>query len=220
MLNNNTGGVQATTANTTYYVATTGSDSNSGLAIGTPFLTIAKAISMIPQIVNHTIPIIIAAGTYLEDVSVQGFSGKGFIFLQAAVANALSDSYIIRSFYAGQCTCYVEVNSLKANSTTIEGFKADRSTSINFLYCKMDVASASFGGFGISSSVCQIFNSLISNRFFGISANLSSTVYSNTNSGTGNTTGLIAQAASTIGKGGTQPAGTAAESTSGGGVIR
>ena len=34
----------------TYYVATTGSDSNTGLTIDQPFLTIPKAIGLVPTI--------------------------------------------------------------------------------------------------------------------------------------------------------------------------
>lgn len=54
------------TANTTFYVATTGSDSNSGLSASTPFLTIQKAINTIMalDLNGYTATISVADGTY------------------------------------------------------------------------------------------------------------------------------------------------------------
>jgi hypothetical protein len=49
---------------------------------------------------------------------------------------------------------------------------------------------------------------------------MGATVYSEFNTGTGNTVGLKAEDGSTIGKGGGQPGGSTAEVTSNGGVIR
>jgi hypothetical protein len=50
----------------TYYVSTTGSDSNNGLTSGTAFATLQKAIDMIGASCSST-TINIAAGTYVED---------------------------------------------------------------------------------------------------------------------------------------------------------
>jgi len=83
-----------TIANLTYYVATTGNNNNDGLTVGTPFLTIAKAISMIPQIVNHAVTINVAAGTYAEDVLIAGFSGSGSITLQGGTSLATAVNFI------------------------------------------------------------------------------------------------------------------------------
>lgn len=58
--------VPSTTTNITYYVATTGSDSNDGLTIGTPFRTIQHAIDLIPDRVIHDITINILDGDYQE----------------------------------------------------------------------------------------------------------------------------------------------------------
>jgi hypothetical protein len=55
------------TANRTYYVATTGSDSNDGLTSGNPFLTIQKAINIISDSIDlngFKITIQVADGTY------------------------------------------------------------------------------------------------------------------------------------------------------------
>lgn len=47
-----------------FYVATTGSDSNSGLSAGSPFLTIQKALDSIPTLLGGICQINIADGTY------------------------------------------------------------------------------------------------------------------------------------------------------------
>jgi hypothetical protein len=63
-----------TTSSLTYYVATTGSDTNDGLTVGTPLLTIQAAINKIPKIVQHNVTINIAAGTYSGQVFFEGFT--------------------------------------------------------------------------------------------------------------------------------------------------
>ena len=61
------------TANRTYYVATTGSDSNTGLTVGSPFLTIQKAFDVVfnnLDVNNKTVTIQIADGTYTAGVLI------------------------------------------------------------------------------------------------------------------------------------------------------
>lgn len=58
----------ATTAPITLYVATTGSDSNDGLTVGTPLRNVTTALNKLPQTVKHTPTINVAAGTYTENV--------------------------------------------------------------------------------------------------------------------------------------------------------
>jgi hypothetical protein len=67
---NATGGRELLTADRTYYVATTGSDSNDGLTVGNPFLTIQKAVDVICSIDCgiYQATIQIADGTYTEEI--------------------------------------------------------------------------------------------------------------------------------------------------------
>ena len=58
----------------TYFVSTTGSDSNTCTTVGSPCLTVQKAISKIPRIVRHPVSITLAAGTYTTGFVVDGFS--------------------------------------------------------------------------------------------------------------------------------------------------
>ena len=70
------------TAAATYYVATTGSDSNNGLTSGTPFLTIQHAINIISKINLNGYPVTIqvADGTYTGNAVASGqFFGGGSV---------------------------------------------------------------------------------------------------------------------------------------------
>lgn len=64
--------VRRLTANTTYYVSLTGSDSNDGLTAGTPWRTLSYAATQLNYVVgnNHTVTIQLADGDY---------SGDGFL---------------------------------------------------------------------------------------------------------------------------------------------
>jgi hypothetical protein len=211
----------ATSANVTYYVDPAGSDANNGLSAGAAgaFKTIGKAISMIPQIVNHTVTINVAQGTYAEDISLIGFIGKGSITINGA-ASVLSDLYVANSITIIQCTCLVIATGLKFIITTGSGAFIVRSIDTRISYCRINTAASQPGVSCSSTNNAGITNCEISNRSNGINADGSSTVFSNTNTGTGNTIGLVSNSNASIGKNSTQPAGTTAESVSGGGVIR
>jgi hypothetical protein len=62
------------TANLSLYVATTGSDSNNGLAVGTPFLTIQKAVDTAKayDFNGFNITINVANGTYAGNTTIAG----------------------------------------------------------------------------------------------------------------------------------------------------
>lgn len=69
----------------TYYVATTGSDSNSGLTVGSPFATVGKALTVISDTLDlngYNVTIQLADGTYTAQVSVPVVTGRGTITIQ------------------------------------------------------------------------------------------------------------------------------------------
>ena len=71
------------TANSTIYVATTGSDTTGDGTSGAPYATIQKALNVSPKILcGYTLTINIAGGTYTGAVSVSGFTG-GTVILYA-----------------------------------------------------------------------------------------------------------------------------------------
>lgn len=131
LLNPATGIASASTrirlsANTTFYVATTGNNSNTGLTVGAPWLTIQKAIDVISQqydLAGFTATISVANGTYAGNVVVAApFVGGGLVVLQGNAATPAS------------CVISASANciDLSGNATlTIGGFKLTTSSGNN-----------------------------------------------------------------------------------------
>lgn len=66
------------TANRTYYVSTTGSNSNSGLTVDLPFLTVQKAVDVLATLDmgEFGVTIQLADGTYTTRVITRGYVGR------------------------------------------------------------------------------------------------------------------------------------------------
>lgn len=75
------GGREQLTDNRTYYVSTSGSDSNNGLSSENPFATIQKAIDVAAALdtVIYNVEIVIGAGTYTEDIKLATLTGGGYL---------------------------------------------------------------------------------------------------------------------------------------------
>ena len=214
----------ATTQNLIFYVnASTGSDENDGSS-GSPFATIAKAVSLIPQIVNHTVTINLADGNYSEGITLSGYVGKGQVNVLGNDSNpenvVLSGQVVVQ-----HCSCWVQVFGLKTTwvggSTHSSAFYCQYNPGlIHFRYLIADAVDAN--NYGVHLLACpavMVSNSTFSNKLYGMRANYCSRVFSNVNAGTGNSVGLYASNA-TIMKNLTQPGGTTAETEVQGGVIR
>lgn len=184
---------------------------------GKDYATIQAAIESIKKRVDAVITINVDAGTYNESVSIFGFTGSGEIKLNGDTI--VSDTRQVNAINGINNTCIVTVTGFRGLSTTLITFFVRNCLNFNFNYCKSINSGAQYGVL-YDTSIGAVEASLISNRNYGIMATNSSTVFSNTNSGTANTYGLAALNAATIGKFSTQPAGTTAEITGGGGVIR
>jgi len=208
-----------TTANLTYYVATTGSNSNNGLTVDTPFLTIAKATSLIPQIVNHTVTINIAVGTYAETVTISGYLGIGTININGAAA--LTDEYLVNAIYVSSCSIPISVTGIKCITTSADAVSISNSTYVAMSYIKSDVAATSKKGFMVKNSLVVVYGCLMSNRYTALYADQLSTIASRDwTAGEGNTFGIVSSFVSTVGKTGTQPQGATPEATNYAGIIR
>ncbi|NRT90169.1 hypothetical protein OD350_24955 [Clostridium beijerinckii] len=212
--------VKRSTADITYYVSPTGNDSNDGLTSGTAFKTIQHAIDSLPQIMNNIATINVASGTYNEVVIISGFAGKGSIKLNGGTNLNTAVNYIINNLSILKCTCNVTVVGFISAITNGNSFYISGCVNAVLNYCIDTVLAISKQGIFCEYSFVIIYGCQISNKDHGIFASNSATIFSNSNTGTGNTYGLYANNAATIGKYGTQPSGTTAEASSGGGVIR
>ena len=214
----------ATTADLNFYVnPATGNDNNNG-SNGSPFKTIAKAVSMIPKIVYHNVTINLADGSYSEGITLSGYMGKGLVYVLGNITNpenvVLSGQVIVQ-----YCSCRVQVWGME---TTWVGGSTHSSAFVGYynpgyIYFRCLIADAvDAGNYGIYLLACPtvlVYNSTFSNKLYGMRANSCSRVFSNANVGTGNSVGLYASNA-TIMKNSTQPGGTTSETENQGGVIR
>ncbi|NUU61282.1 C1q-like domain-containing protein [Paenibacillus agri] len=192
---------QQTTADITYYVRTDGNDNNNGLAntAGGAFRTIGKAVSVIPQTVNHTVTVNVASGTYAEAVLIEGITGKGYVNFVGVPETS------IQSFKANRCHRVV-VKGFKATSANSIGFTADDSGKVDFDSCVV-IASGSREGIVVQGGTTStISKCTISNRSVAMLAN-DSTISSIDNNGIGNTTAGLYTNLGAIYTLGTQPAG-------------
>ncbi|SDI48856.1 hypothetical protein [Paenibacillus naphthalenovorans] len=73
----------ATEQDENWYISPTGSDANDGRSAATAKRTFQSVINNLPPVINHTITINIAAGSYASDFNIKGFVGNGYIYLNA-----------------------------------------------------------------------------------------------------------------------------------------
>lgn len=79
----------------TIFVSNTGSDSTGDGSTENPYSTITHALSKLPKFLNgHTASVVVAAGTYLEDINIYGFVGNLKLLIQGDVTvNSISVEY-------------------------------------------------------------------------------------------------------------------------------
>ena len=208
----------ATTQNLEYWVdGTNGSDNNNGSS-GSPFKTIAKAVSMIPQIVNHSVTINVADGSYSEGITLTGYMGSGVI---SVVGNTTTPANVVLSgrIIIQKVAHFVFIHGMKTTYTGNNSVEAGACSCIQFNYIVAEASDANYSGIFCAYSFAHVQNSTVSNKKYGITSRNSS-VCSEANSGTGNTNGIAAMYGGTLGKRGSQPSGTTAEFIYAGGEIR
>ena len=116
-------------ADRTYYVATTGSDSNTGLSAGSAFLTLQKAMDTIASIdLNGTnVTISVANGTYTAGLKVKPLLGGNTV---TVTGNTSTPSSVVIS--AGANNCFD--NQVSGVTLVISGFKTTNTSGGNGLY--------------------------------------------------------------------------------------
>lgn len=96
------------TSDRTYYVATTGSDSNDGLTAGTPFATLQKAHDVVTGALylgpGVTVTIQLADGTYTETVQLKPWLGPGVALIQGNAATPAN--VVVQTTAASVTTIY------------------------------------------------------------------------------------------------------------------
>ena len=135
-------------SNLTIYVSTTGSDTTGDGSSGKPFRTIQHAIDSIPPVLNgNGVSIIVAAGTYDEDVVIRGkCASQGYrpISINGASSKAEAVNYKVRSIYiAGTGMGSVNIKGFKftGHSDGSADFCSYGDSCAYLSYCVLDSAS-------------------------------------------------------------------------------
>jgi hypothetical protein len=119
------------TANRTYYVSTTGNDTNDGLTVSTPFATIQKAVDTVASIdcSIYNVTIQLADGTYYQNVLLKQYVGAGTMTLQgnsATPANVViypTTGNVIT--LSSSCTWTVKDVKIQAAASNAKGLYAN-----------------------------------------------------------------------------------------------
>lgn len=198
------------TTNVSYYVAKTGNDSNAG-TIGSPFLTINKALSLLPkEFKNADATIHIASGTYAEYLVLKGFYGYGNLYIYGA--NSPSKP-ITQSLNVLSCS----LTSIVVSLIDPDGMNCSDSLRVTYDTIKCDNRTLNFN----QSIGCYAMSCSFSGADPCIYANRGSEIIIGGNSGSGNGKVLESSYGSTIVKvGAVGITGTTAETVDLGGVIR
>lgn len=211
---------QQTSADITYYVRTDGNDSNNGLAntTGGAFRTITKALSMIPAVVNHSVIINVAAGTYAEDINVYGHSGKGVIQVNGA-ATAVTTHTITGGITGLRNSCRVEVVGFRSQKVD-RAFYVGNCSEMLIYRCTADAAAANNYGAFVEYATAYLNECvLIGKGSVAAYAHVGGVIFAQNCSGSANTTAFSAAYGGRIHVDGTVPGATVALSTAEGGIV-
>ncbi|WJM09535.1 phage tail protein [Paenibacillus sp. PK1-4R] len=208
-------GPTTSTENLTYYVnASTGYDGNTGLSPAQAFKTIAKAISILPEVINHRVYVRVNKGNYPEQIIISGKSGIGRIYLNA------SNEVTIGSCYLNNCSVEVEIYGFDVINTRGTSFQIELCKYVRLSNCKFEQATSDtgIGVFIRSASNVALIENKISNKYYALYVDLISHVYAEKNTGSNNYLALYVVGGSVVSKSDSQLQGS--ELTFGGGVIR
>lgn len=152
------------TANRTMYVnPTTGDDSasNTGL-VGKPFKTISRAISEIPDVVNHKFSII-TTGTILESIVLTNKSGIGSITIGDASGGEIRTT--ITNVEITNCSLEVNINSVISTSI-YNGFSVSKCSKVLFnnIQAPNGNSSSSIGVWVEASNYVSIVSARFDNK--------------------------------------------------------
>lgn len=204
-----------TSADMTIYVSyNSGSDSNNGLSSSTPVKTLARAVSLIPRVVNHAVIISCAAATFPETLYVAGFVGKGSITVSGDTTYSCYITAV--SLVGNQIPVYVD--HFMVNSTGVPGFYAAYNMYTVFTSCSVITTDTSNFGFHIQGGRARIDTCTSSNRNVGVRVNNSGHCYCSSVSGTGNTYGTWVSEGSTCSVNASSITGTTVDYLTSGGL--
>lgn len=177
------------------HVAKTGSDSTGDGSKTKPFLTIQKAVNSLPKLLLDRPVIYIHAGTYEENVDIQGFIGINDMYLIGVSGETVK----VNTIHLRKCLMFgpVGLENLELIGTSGDGYNWSLQcegvtyVSLNQIKSTHAVPSSNWGALrfdGVLSA--RLINTTVSNKNVALDV-IASTVYLNsTVTGSGNTVGI------------------------------
>lgn len=147
-------GREVLTATRTYYVATTGSDSNDGLTALTPFLTIQAAVDTVCalDISTFNVTIDVENGTYTGAVTLKSIVGSGTVTI---MGDTTTPANVVVSTTSNHCFVTAE----NAKQWAIQGIKMQTTTSGHCLYVlnggSLTIGNVEFGTCATHHMLCN-----------------------------------------------------------------
>ncbi len=176
---------------TTYYIATTGSDTTGDGSQVTPFRTIQHSIDILPKdLGGHDANIKVVDGTYNEDIQIRAFSG-GVITLSSVNGTQLNENCKIKSIICENVSGRIYMSGL--NLTTIDNhcFQAINCPDVILQYVTINVVS-SYTGFHFDGCRARLEYCLVANHNTALNCYNSICNSSDWNtSSTGNNEGIV-----------------------------
>lgn len=219
--------VLKTTTSITYHVATNGNDNNSGTSPDNPFRTIAKAISMIPDVIadDHEFTISIGNGSWNEDVTLSNITVNGALTVEGSTD--VRENHKVNKVYCERITGVLNIRNLYTRTQTDVGFRFNRCAPYVYVtnviaYGDPNSDTERTGYHGLLAdygSNVLVINSDFSNKLYGIRVNYLSRIFSQNNTGSGNRRGIGARWGGILQTFSNQPTGTYSRTTDSGGVI-
>jgi len=152
-------------ADMTYYVATTGSDVTGDGTFLNPFKTIQRTLDSVPKDLGGcNVNIIIANGTYEEEVRIQGYT-NGRIELRSNDASIISTNVNITNIIISKCLASIQMSGV--NITTTSKSAINISIAFRVVLSYVRIAGTATNQIGVecgATPMMQIYGCMISNR--------------------------------------------------------
>lgn len=180
-----TEGIPTTTvADITYYIRADGNNTNQGTANtpGGAFRTLNRALSLIPQTINHNVTIYVLEGEEHEAFSLAGLNGGGTITIRSTSERVRASVPYIR---ISDCTCNVGIANLNVSYDTDVPVGVYRCLGVTLTNLSI-THSGSTAGVYVDRSKLVLYTGTISNRGVAVYADMLSDIWVDSLTGTGN----------------------------------
>jgi hypothetical protein len=159
------------TSNRTYYVSTTGNDSNTGLDAANAFLTIQKAIDVVSNTIDnmgYAVTIQVADGAYNAPLTLKAYVGSGLVTLQG---NTSTPSNVTITISTSGANCIAATNG--SHTWAVSGFKlsttGSASHSLLVLSSSLTFATLDFGASAGNHIVADRNSTVVASGSYAIS---------------------------------------------------